>query len=338
MIVTDSIQQPSTTVGGDSAVTTYRPLTPAQVLKWLPRDATPGQQDSAIQAHFKPGEIRWSERPDTLHLPGHDRGHNMLDVDIPQYYREGFFSKDTLFHPELRGGRNGIAGDPVPYTVHADNLVTGLLLFSFVMIVIAFSSVKDFLLRQIKSFFYFSHDAASEMSETAVELRFQFFLVVLASLLISLLFYFYTLYYIGETYILRSPYYLILIYWGIMMVYYLLKAMLYTIVNWVLFDGKRNKQWIKSLLFIIALEGLMSIPAVIMGPYFDMPIHKVEIYFAIMLILAKLMTFYKCFIIFFRQNVVGLQIILYLCALEIVPLLALWGVLDITANSLKINF
>jgi hypothetical protein len=56
------------------------------------------------------------------------------------------------------------------------------------------------------------------------------------------------------------------------------------------------------------------------------------------LIIVKIMTFYKCYIIFFRQNVVSLQIILYLCALEIVPLLALWKILDFTANSLKINF
>jgi hypothetical protein len=69
-----------------------------------------------------------------------------------------------------------------------------------------------------------------------------------------------------------------------------------------------------------------------------MSIGKVEIYFSIVLILVKLMTFYKAYIIFFRQNVVGLQIILYLCALEIVPLMVLWGVLDITANSLKTNF
>ena len=75
-----------------------------------------------------------------------------------------------------------------------------------------------------------------------------------------------------------------------------------------------------------------------MGPYFDMPIRNVEIYFATVLFLVKLMTFYKCYLIFFRQNVVSLQIILYLCALEIVPLLVLWGVLDFTANSLKINF
>ena len=168
------------------SVSTYKThsgqLTPKEILSWLPANATPAQQDSAIQAHFKPSEIRWSERPDTLHLPGHDRGRSMLDVNLPQYYREGFFSKDTLFHPELRGGRNGVAGDPVPYTVHSDNLLTGLLLFCLIVAVIAFSSVKDFLLRQVKSFFYFSHEAASDMSETAIELRFQFFLVRLAHL------------------------------------------------------------------------------------------------------------------------------------------------------------
>ena len=338
MIVTDSIQQQSTAVGGDSVVATYRQLTPAQVLKWLPRDATPAQQDSIIQAHFKPGEIHWSDRPDTLHLPGHDRGHNMLDVDIPQYYREGFFSKDTLFHPELQGGRNGIAGDPVPYTVHADNLMTGLLLLCFIMIVVAFSSVKDFLLHQFKSFFYFSRDVSSEVSETAVEFRFQFFLVMLASLLISLLFYFYTLYYIGETFILRSPYYLILIYWGIIMGYYLLKAMLYTIVNLVLFDSKRNKQWMRSFLFISSVEGILMFPIMMINGYFDISVASASVYVLVVLTIIKILTFYKCFIIFFSRNVVKLQIILYFCALEIVPLLFVWSILNATANMLKINF
>ncbi len=338
MIVTDSIQQQYTAVGGDSVVATYRQLTPAQVLKWLPRDATPAQQDSIIQAHFKPSEIHWSGRPDTLHLPGHDRGHNMLDVDIPQYYREGFFSKDTLFHPELQGGRNGIAGDPVPYTVHADNLMTGLLLLCFIMIVVAFSSVKDFLLHQFKSFFYFSRDVSSEISETAVEFRFQFFLVMLASLLISLLFYFYTLYYIGDTYILRSPYYLILIYWGIIMGYYLLKAMLYTIVNLVLFDSKRNKQWMRSLLFISSVEGILMFPIMMINGYFDISVASASVYVLVVLTIIKILTFYKCFVIFFSRNVVKLQIILYFCALEIVPLLFVWSILNATANILKINF
>ena len=338
MVRQDSIQQQYTAVEGDSVVAVHRPLTPAQVLSWLPRNATPAQQDSAIQAHFKPGEIRWSTRPDTLHLPGHDRGHNMLDVNLPQYYREGFFSKDSLFHPELRGGRSGVAGDPVPYTVHSDNLLTGLLLLCLIMVVVTFSSVKDFLVRQAKSFFYFSHDVASEMSETAVELRFQFFLVLLSCLLCSLLFYFYTLYFIGETFILRSPYYLILIYWGIFIAYYVLKVLLYSITNLVLFDSKRNKQWMRSFLFIVSSEGVLMFPIMMVKGYFDISMFSASVYVAVVLIIIKILTIYKCYNIFFNRNVVKLQIILYFCALEMVPFLLLWSVLNATANMLKINF
>jgi hypothetical protein len=48
-----------------------KPMTPYQVLRLLPKDATPAQQDSAIQAWFQPGEVHYSNQPDTLHLPGH---------------------------------------------------------------------------------------------------------------------------------------------------------------------------------------------------------------------------------------------------------------------------
>jgi hypothetical protein len=53
---------------------------------------------------------------------GHPAGKSFRDVSLPQYYRESFFSKDSLFHPELRGGRMGVSGDPVPYSVSGDNL------------------------------------------------------------------------------------------------------------------------------------------------------------------------------------------------------------------------
>ena len=153
MIEQDSIAHSSMSVqGGDSVVAKHVTLTPRMVLSWLPRDATPAQQDSAIQAHFKPSEIRWSKRPDTLHLPGHDKGHNMLDTQLPQYYREGFFSKDTLLHPELPGGRYGVAGDPVPYSVHGDSFITTLLLVLFVMALISISNAWGFIVRQVKGF------------------------------------------------------------------------------------------------------------------------------------------------------------------------------------------
>ena len=325
-------------VQGDSVAPKHTPITPAMVLSWLPRSATPAQQDSAIQAHFKPSEIRWSQRPDTLHLPGHDKGRNLLDTQLPQYYREGFFSKDTLFHPELPGGRYGVAGDPVPYSVHGDNVITSLLLACFVMAVIAFANSRTFIVRQAKSFFYVSHGGTTEVVETSNELRFQGFLVLLTSILLSLLFYFYTLSHYGDTFVLQSQYHLIAIYLAMVVGFFLVKGLLYTAVNLVFFDGKRNEQWLKALFFITSIEGVLLFPAVILQAYFGLSIQNVEIYFIIVLIIVKILTIYKCYVIFFRQSVVKLQIILYFCTLEIVPLLAFWGALVITANNLKINF
>ena len=325
-------------VQGDTVVHHHTTLTPAMVLSWLPRSATPAQQDSAIQAHIKPSEIRWSTRPDTLHLPGHDKGRSMLDVDLPQYYREGFFSKDSLFHPELPGGRYGVAGDPVPYTVQHDNVIISLLLLLFVLATIAFSNSRHFVVRQTKNFFSTNREGMTEITETAVEIRFQAFLTFLNSLLLSILFYFYTLNFIGETFLLDSQYHLIAIFLGMTVVYYLVKTMLYAIVNNVFFDGKKNRQWMKSFLFITSIEGVSLFPLVVVWTFFDISIQNAVIYVVIVISIVKILELFKCFLIFFRQNVVKLQIILYFCTLEIIPMLLFWGALVFTANSLKINF
>ena len=334
----DSITHESVGMQGDSVAPKHTPLTPAMVLSWLPSNATPAQQDSAIQAHFKPAEIHWSQRPDTLHLPGHDKGHNMLDVQLPQYYREGFFSKDTLFHPELPGGRYGVAGTPVPYSVHADNIITTLLLLCFVLAVISLSNARHFIFRQSKLLFHMPYENTTTVTETANELRFQTFLVFLTCLLMALLFYFYTLDHYGDTFALPSQYHLIAVYLGMTMGYFLFKTLLYTVVNGIFFDGKRNEQWLKFLLLITSFEGILLFPAVVLHAYFDLALQNVLIYFIIALIIVKFLTIYKCYNIFFRRNVVKLQIILYFCTLEIMPMAAFWATLEMIANSLKINF
>ena len=322
----------------DSVVQHHIVLTPGMVISWLPRNATPAQQDSAVQSRFKASEIRWSTRPDTLHLPGHDKGRNMLDVQLPQYYREGFFSKDSLFHPELPGGRCGVAGEPISYRIHNDDIITSLLLVLFIMAVIAFSNTRQFVVRQTKNFFNIHREGLTEITETAVEIRVQAFLAFLNCLLVALLFYFYTLYVIGDTFVLASQYTLIAIFLAISSVYFLFKVMLYTLVNGVFFDGKKNRQWIKSYLYIYSVEGALLFPIVILWAYFDLSIQSAAIYVVIVLIIVKILLLFKCFLIFFKQSVVKLQIILYFCTLEIIPVFFLWEAMVYTANSLKINF
>jgi len=323
---------PSSAKDGQAA-----PLHPYQVLRELPADATPAQQDSAIQAAFHPENTHLSTRPDTLHLPGHTVGKSVFEVSLPQYYKESFFSDDSLFHPEISGGRYGIAGDPMPYSVRNDNVITGLLLGCFILALVAFSRSRRFIARQAKNFFYVQRSNTS-MTETTGEFRFQFFLMFQTCLLQSILAFFYTQQNIADTFILSSQYFLVAIFFGTFAAYYFLKLILYAFVNWIFFDKRRNEQWLKAWLFIVSMEGVAFFPLVMLQSYFDLSMQSCVVYALIVIILVKLFTFYKCFTIFFRRNGGFLQIILYFCALEMTPLLSLWGVLVMTVDYLKINF
>jgi hypothetical protein len=94
----------------------------------------------------------------------------------------------------------------------------------------------------------------------------------------------------------------------------------------------------KSFLFITSLEGALLFPLVVLHAYFNLSLDHVVFCFLVVLSIVKMLTIYRTFVIFFRRNVVQLQIILYFCTLEILPLLAFWSALEITAFSLKINF
>ena len=155
----------------------------------------------------------------------------MPDVQLPNLYQGSVFSEDTLFHTEVSHGSHGIAGDTIPETIQGDNVIMSLLLCCFILVVIAFSRVRGFAVRQARNFFYPPREGVSEDMQTASEVRFQLFLIFLDSLLLALLYYFYTLQHQDNTYILDSPYLLIIIFLAYMLMYFCLKLLLYRLVN-----------------------------------------------------------------------------------------------------------
>ena len=312
-------------------------LTPKEVLSWLPYDATPEQQDSAIQAHFKPDSIHWSTRPDTLHLPCHSVGKDVRIVDLPLYYRESFFSQSPSYHPEMPAGRPGVAGAPVPYTIASDDLLTSLLLGCFILGCVAFAQSRDFIFRQVKHFFRVRNEGTSEIAETTGEIRFQIFLALQTSLLYAILFFLYLRHLRVETFI-AEQFVVIGILTGLVAGYFLLKAFAQWFVGWVFFGKRKNNQWLKSFLFLVSSQGVLLLPLVMLQAYFQLTVKSSIIYVGIVLGTTKILSLYKTHLIFFRQKGQFLQFFLYFCALEIVPLFALWGVLTIASNYLKINF
>ena len=344
MITTDSIHTEEIVLGADGLpfgakpVSQHHQLTPAEVLRWLPEDATPAQQDSAIQAHIRPSEITWSQQPDTLHLPGHTRGHSWRDVNLPQYYRESYFTGKPFFNPDLFGGRIGVAGDPVPYTIARDNIITLLLIFCFCIALIAYTKSRRFILRQAKEFF---RPPVSEnmtaVTETSEELRFQFFLVLQTCLLLGLVYFFYTQLYVADTFVV-DHYQVIAIFSLTVFAYMTLKTLFYWLVGWVFFNKRNNEFWMKSNLFFLGMEGVCLFPVVMFQAYFKMPVQTTLVCTFLVIALFKLLSLYKSYIIFFRHRGGFLQNFLYFCTLELAPLAALIGSLTMIANCLKVNF
>lgn len=325
------------TVDSSGVASVPHVLTPKEVLSWLPADATPAQQDSAIQRHIKVSEITWSEQPDTLHMPGHPKGKSFRDVTLPQYYRESFFSQSQYYHPEIAGGRQGVAGDPVPYSVGGDNLVTAFLLACFIFTTIALSKLRDLIGRQTKNFFRVQHGVTTEMTETSEELWAQYLLVVQTSLFFALVYFLLTRTYLSDTFVIEQ-HQIIGLYALAILAYFLLKALLYSMVDMVFFDAKKIGQWMKSYLFLTSSEGVLLFPVVLLLSFFDLSMVGTLIYVGIVAILVKLLSFSRTYIIFFRNKAFSLQFFLYLCALEIVPLLFLGGVLVLMTEQLKVNF
>ncbi len=212
-------------------------LTPRQVLKWLPDDATPAQQDSAVRAHIKPEPItHWSERPDTLHLPGHTAGVSCLKVELPRlYYKESFFAKDPMFHPELKGGRLGVAGDPIPYTISGDSWVSSILILCFFMSALAISRLRHVIIQQVRRFLPIASSGKTQLTETSEELRFQLFFVLMTCLMLALDYFLF--FHISQKNIFTLPEYMVIgAYVGVLVGYFALKFLLYLMVGAVFFD------------------------------------------------------------------------------------------------------
>lgn len=312
-------------------------LTPAEAISRLPKDATPAQQDSAVQAHAKFSEIHWSQQPDTLHMPGHGKGKSVKDIHIPQYYRESFFSKDTLLHPELQGGRQGVAGTPIPYAIAHDNLITSLLLGCFIIAMFTMARTRAFITRQIKSFYYISHEQANQLTETSGEVWFLLFMGLQTCLLFAIIYINYVRERMGDTFIIEQ-YQMVGMFTFIVATYFLIRSILYWLTGWVFFSKKKNVQWQRSSLFLISAEGMLLFPIVILLTYFNITMKSVMIYAFFIVIFIKILSFYKLYVIFFKRKGIFLQIFLYFCALEIVPLFVIGGLLLIINNYLKVNF
>lgn len=261
-----------------------------------------------------------------------------MNLQLPQLLQDNFFAKDTLLHVDSCGAVFGVAGEPLPEMMRNDDLITGVLLACFVLTLLIYSSFKSYLAGQFRALLFVPRSNAEMPMDSLVERRLKMVMTLQTCLLFSIVFYLLTKTNVSNSFILNSDYYLIALFLGVLIGYVLFKGFLYTLVNNVFFDGKRNKHFLYTLQLLSAVQGVLLYPIVFVLVYFGLSLHFVLYYCAFVVVLGKIGAFYKSYVIFFRQKGGFLQNILYFCALEIVPFVALMETCAALVNLLKVNF
>ena len=225
---------------------------------------------------------------------------------------------------------DGVMGTPLPYSVRGDNVITILLLACGALLAVLLVRANPL-----------QPSKGGGFQESPLPLggwgEVLFFLLI-DCLLLAIVAYVYAIEKMECSFVIQTQSLVMLLFFVLFLVYFGLKAALYSLVNSVFFNSKKTLQWNSSLFSLMAMEAVLLLPLVLLLVYFDLSVEKAQYVFLFILFLNKLLAFYKGWSIFFHQKGRSLQIFLYFCALEIVPLLALGGVWLEIVNILKVNF
>lgn len=327
------IQQP------DSLHNAHQATEPHQALEQeaLEQHVLQAPDDSVAQSIYDT-KSHWPVKVDTLLSPDLGKKIEAKVNPLPKYYKESFFSKDSLLHSELHAGRYGIAGDPVPYSVRNDNVLTPILIFGILLLALCIKRSSHFFSFQIRNFFHVIRTDSSLERESSSEKRYLVFAEIYTALLLAIVFFFYTKEYISETYITYSEYALMGIYFGGILGLFLFQHVLQSAVNNVFFTPSQCRHWTTTQMMLTTWGGILLTPVLLLMAYFGLSVENSLIYTLIVIIFIKILLIYKCFQIFFNKKGDFLQIFLYFCTLEVIPPLILWGILVMTANYLKVNY
>ena len=233
---------------------------------------------------------------------------------------------------------SGFEGTLISYSPRTDDAIALTLLACFFLSSIALARGKKFLSQQVKDFVLHRERTSIFDSSTAADVRYLLVLVLQTCVLSGITF----LNYFHDTCPALmdhvSSLLLLGIYVGFCLAYFLLKWLLYMFLGWTFFDKNKTNIWLESYSALIYYVGFALFPFVLFLVYFDLSLTNLVIIGSIILIFTKILMFYKWIKLFFHQFSGLFLLILYFCALEIVPCLLLYqGMIQIN-NILLIKF
>jgi hypothetical protein len=233
---------------------------------------------------------------------------------------------------------SGFEGTPISYSPRTDDAIALTLLACFFLSSIALARGKKFLSQQVKDFVLHRERTSIFDSSTAADVRYLLVLVLQTCVLSGITFFNYFHDTCPALMDHVSSLLLLGIYVGFCLAYFLLKWLIYMFLGWTFFDKNKTNIWLESYSALIYYVGFALFPFVLFLVYFDLSLTNLVIIGSIILIFTKILMFYKWIKLFFHQFSGLFLLILYFCALEIVPCLLLCQGMIQMNNILLIKF
>jgi hypothetical protein len=123
-----------------------------------------------------------------------------------------------------------------------------------------------------------------------------------------------------------------------MLVYFSLKWATYSFLGWVFLDKKHNAIISESYTTLIFFMGFVLYPIVLLIVFFHFSATSVAFIGFYIVVFAKILIFYKWIKLFSLKLFRHLLLILYFCALEIIPCYLFYQSMIQMNNKLIINF
>jgi hypothetical protein len=228
----------------------------------------------------------------------------------------------------------GMPGIPLPYLPRYDWMVTSVMFICLIVVLFIFSRSKKHLYQSVRGFIQNRKRNSMFDEVTAADARHNFILIIHTIVMLGFSAYYYYSY-ISPS-IFNECSHLLLLGGFILLfgLFILFKWMMYSFINWVFFQKVRNELWIKAFFHLFIWIGILLLPTLLVTTYFDIS-PQISLYLiASILFLAKILLFWKCFCNFFEKIYGSFHLILYFCALEILPDLILWKGMELISNNL----
>lgn len=206
---------------------------------------------------------------------------------------------------------------PVSQPHYADNLWVGGILACTFILTIVLSDRKHYLSRLLKDFFLPRENTIEGVRTTSiVYLRIFMYSITFASTALLL-----ALYAIGESFDTLSHGMLWAIIGAAVLLFYLLKLLLFAATNRIFFDSITTKAWEQGYACWTILSGIPLYFLTIVAIFFNLSSQAISWLLIICFAILEMCLLYKAFHIFSAKKYGILQIFIYLCTLELMPLL-----------------